>query len=283
MAAKLGEAERVEQLIRAFAALASRAAREHQRQLKVLERCQLRGQVQGCVLPHVADDIAAVCVARPIRKGPELAARDDGLARTRLLDRGQHVHQRGLAAAACSDDGDDFALLDRHVQPLQREHLEVGRLVDMDQRPAFDGAHPNALSSDITRGLSATKAKAGPARRPPAATRTSASTNRTGSNVTMVAGTISGTPAPNCSAGRRTMAASAPSAAPHAVQNPTTMSSSQTRLRRTCGGDIPFASRTAYSESRPRASIRKWNANARRASPIAAAKPRSKFDSRPSC
>src|SRR5260221_570576 len=110
---------------------------ERQR-LDVLERGQVRQQVPIGLLPDDPGDPAAVAGALAAAHLAQVVAGNDRPASRWRVEAAEDVQQGRLAAARGADDRDDFAAVDEQVQPLQRDHLEVGDLVDPDEVVADD-------------------------------------------------------------------------------------------------------------------------------------------------
>src|SRR2546427_7240509 len=58
---------------------------------------------------------------------------DDGGAGRRCVCAREDVHQRRLTASAATDDRDHLTRLHRKIEPLERDHLDVPLLIDMDE------------------------------------------------------------------------------------------------------------------------------------------------------
>src|SRR3989442_6193952 len=58
---------------------------------------------------------------------------DDGGAGRRCVCAREDVHQRRLTAPAATDDRDHLPRLHRKIEPLERDHLDVPLLIDMDE------------------------------------------------------------------------------------------------------------------------------------------------------
>ena len=65
-------------------------------------------------------------------------AADEDLALRRAIDAGQHVDQRGLAAARFADDGHELAAIDLQIDAVQRGELARRGLVDLVDIVQFD-------------------------------------------------------------------------------------------------------------------------------------------------
>ena len=115
-----------------------RHAVEDHRQLDVLERRQVRQQVARRLLPDEADDLAPVArllASSPSRQVvPATTARPaDGTSSPPRM-----FSERALAGPGRADERDELARLDEQVETLERDDLEVGDLVDLDQVVAHD-------------------------------------------------------------------------------------------------------------------------------------------------
>src|SRR5690606_19056149 len=73
----------------------------------------------------------------------------DGAGRRRV-EPAQDVEEGRLPASGGADDGDELTGLDRQVQALEGDDLEVGDLVDLDQAVAHDD-RDRALSGRVGR------------------------------------------------------------------------------------------------------------------------------------
>ena len=107
------------------AALAAREGRaEVHRQHHVLGDGERGQQLEE--LEHDADAAPAPRRERVLRQRVQRLAVDDDRALGRLLDAGEQVDQRRLAAARRSDDGDAFAGVHVQVDAIQRAELAGG-------------------------------------------------------------------------------------------------------------------------------------------------------------
>ena len=61
----------------------------------------------------------------------------DDLARGRLLQPGDHAHERGLAASGWAEEHEKFALLRGHVDAIDGAHL----VESFRQSPCFNNCH----------------------------------------------------------------------------------------------------------------------------------------------
>ena len=117
---------------RALAALATTDAAEQQRHLDVLERGELRQQVE--VLEHEADPpVADVGELVAVEARHRLAAQAV-VAAGRRVEAADQVHQRRLARAGGTDHRDELALADGQVDAAQRLDLDLAGVVDLADR-----------------------------------------------------------------------------------------------------------------------------------------------------
>ena len=127
-----------EQLARPVPARAAVAPVEDHRQLDVLRSRQVGQQVARGLLPHEADDAAPVQRPLPAAHRRQVVAGDDGAAGRRDVEAAQDGQEGRLAGARGADDGDHLARIDEQVKALERDDLEIGDLVDLDEVVARD-------------------------------------------------------------------------------------------------------------------------------------------------
>jgi hypothetical protein len=134
----MGEPDDGQQLAHAPGAFTPADAREHQRQRDVVGDRQVAHEVAPGLLPHEPDDVPAILGAAPaVQRGQVDTPDTDAACRWRGLA-AEDVEQCALAAAGGTDDGHELPTVDGEVQALQRDHLEVGDLVDLDQVVGHD-------------------------------------------------------------------------------------------------------------------------------------------------
>ena len=163
----VGQADEVEQPRRSRRPVAPRDALEQHRQLDVLPGGQVGEQVACGLLPDEAEHLAPV--AGPFG-GAHLAdpvAGDDDTSGGRDVEAAEDAQQRALAAARRTDDGDELTRLDRQVEALQRDDLEVGDLVDLHDAVALDqrtGRDRRALARAVRADAARREPRARPSR-----------------------------------------------------------------------------------------------------------------------
>ncbi len=127
---------------------AARRAR-HRGGLDVLPRGEVRREVCPRVLQHVPGHLAPVALLlRAAQPGEVVAAHADRPG-ARPLQASKDVHQRRLAAAAATGDRHHLPRLHLQVEPLQRHHLEVRRLVDVNEPFALDDRRGHASDRTV--------------------------------------------------------------------------------------------------------------------------------------
>src|SRR5690348_15527953 len=111
----------------------------------------------------------------------------------RRVDAGEDVHQRRLAATAASRNGDHLARLDPQVKALQRDDLELARLIDIDEALAVDepAVHAIALSSLCRRNRLADRIAIWPTSAAPARSAAAAAASVAPSRLRTVGGMVS--------------------------------------------------------------------------------------------
>ena len=107
------------------------AVRVDQRQLDVLERRRAREQVEG--LEDEAD--LPVADLRPLVAVElrDVHAVEKVAARGRPVEAADDVHERALAGARRAHDGHELARRDRERDAVERAHLDLAHLVDLDE------------------------------------------------------------------------------------------------------------------------------------------------------
>ena len=105
--------------------------RQHQGQEDVVLEGEGVQQVE--VLEHEAELVAAEGGQLPLRDAGDVPAVEQHLARSRAVERGEDVQQRGLAGAGLAHDGDVFALQDGKYEDAKKlaEELENTRFHEL--------------------------------------------------------------------------------------------------------------------------------------------------------
>ena len=165
---------------RPFPRLTCRTARQKQRQLNVLERVQYRQQVVA--LEHQPDPPGALISLLPVRQTAQTLPLQEHLASLKILQPGEAVQQRSLAAARRTDDGHDLApfdaqpdivtvwlavndlnarvSLDRYAADLDtllarleatHARVLVGNVPDLGSLAAYRGIDPGPLKAEVDR------------------------------------------------------------------------------------------------------------------------------------
>jgi hypothetical protein len=76
---------------------------------------------------------------------------DKDFAGRRAVDAGDHIQQRGLAAARFADDADEFTSLDMQVYVFERGEISNGGFVILDHVAQFDdGMVPVGTSTSFS-------------------------------------------------------------------------------------------------------------------------------------
>jgi hypothetical protein len=182
----LGEAEPLEQLARPAPRLAPRDAREQGRQLDVVGHRQVVDQVEE------REDEAELAAPQP--RPAALAGVVDALAvqvdlaRRRAVEPAQQVQQRRRAAAARPRHGQELAVRELEVDPVQRHHLGLAAAVHHAQPAHVEHRRhePSTSSQRSSRFRSASRCSAAPSSTsasvptdpPPASTRSSSPSER---------------------------------------------------------------------------------------------------------
>src|SRR5262249_40549153 len=113
-----------------------RAASQQQWQLDVFERVQHRQQVVA--LEHETHALGALCRLFGVAESCQPASFEHDLPALEVLEPGQAVQQRGLAAARWSDDGDDLAASDAQADAAQGRYVHAPQDVRLAQSDRFD-------------------------------------------------------------------------------------------------------------------------------------------------
>src|SRR2546430_12439966 len=106
---------------------------------------------------------------------------DDGGAGRRCVCAREDVHQRRLTASAATDDRDHLTRLHRKIEPLERDHLDIPLLIDMDEPLACNQRrHQPSLLISCTTSTDPANRRVNPAPMAgePAAIRRATSTSR---------------------------------------------------------------------------------------------------------
>src|SRR5262245_13029872 len=114
------EAHRLQDRGGAFAPRARRGARQHERQLDVLERRQARNQMEE--LEDEADVPLPVCGELVVVEIRDVLALQSVGARRRAVEQAEHVQQRGLSRARRAHDRDVLACVDLEIDVVERVH-----------------------------------------------------------------------------------------------------------------------------------------------------------------
>lgn len=125
----VGEADALERLEGALAALVGVHARVEKRQLDVLPDRRARQEVEGL------EDEAELLIAdaRQCLRGHRghVFAVEPVAALRRRVEAAEDVHQGGLAGAGRADDRDELAAIDPHVHAAQRLHRVLAGVVHL--------------------------------------------------------------------------------------------------------------------------------------------------------
>src|SRR5581483_5640838 len=155
VAGAVSEADDLEQLPRARPALRAIDALQRHGQLDVLDRRQVRKEVPRGLLPDETDDSPAVERALALGEIRERQPAHLHAAGSGGVDSAEDVLQRRLPAPGGADERDQLARVDDEVEALERDDLEVGDLVDLDDVVAEDrrrGSHVSAPPRSGGRG-----------------------------------------------------------------------------------------------------------------------------------
>src|SRR5690606_30798196 len=90
------------------------------------------------LLPDKADRLPLVAHAFGVAQLGQVAAVDGHPPRARLVETADDVEQRRFAGAGSADQGHHLAALHAEVETLERDHFQVGHLVDFDEVIAQD-------------------------------------------------------------------------------------------------------------------------------------------------